>query len=198
MLSGNCLTLPLVRHGRRRPQGRQGFLRRRARRILPPYYAALVLAAAANWILPAAYLHVGDNPGTTAPSAAAHLLFYHNLHNDGIIDLNRAFWHVAGEWQIDLFFPLLILAVRKQPGLVLGLAFSIALGWSLGKLAGQFLALYHLVGLFEMAQAAAILSLSRPRWLRVPVQGWRVATLPGVLLLLVPPVPRLLSRRLWF
>jgi peptidoglycan/LPS O-acetylase OafA/YrhL len=196
VLSGYCLTLPLVQHDLRLPSWKLYFLRR-ARRILPPYYAALALAAAANWMFPEAYLHAGDNPGTTLGSQAAHLLLYHNLHPDWIYDLNGAFWSIATEWQIYLLFPLLILPVWRRLGVVLGLFFSAALGWSLVKLTGQFQAVYYFVGLFGLGQAAAILSRSRPPWLGAPALGWTVGALLGTLLVLGALAPALLSRRLW-
>src|SRR5580704_9768828 len=40
VISGFCLSLPLIRDGGELRGGVKAFLKRRARRILPPYYAA--------------------------------------------------------------------------------------------------------------------------------------------------------------
>ncbi len=51
VLSGYCLMLPIIRSGRL-SGGSGGFLRRRARRILPPYYAALGVSLLVIAVLP--------------------------------------------------------------------------------------------------------------------------------------------------
>src|SRR5271155_141269 len=43
VISGFCLTLPVVSAGSKLRGGFKDFLKRRARRILPPYYAAVAL-----------------------------------------------------------------------------------------------------------------------------------------------------------
>ena len=59
VLSGYCLMLPVVRNGNGTlPKGFMDFMRRRARRILPPYYAALVLFVGYCLIAP----RIGFNP----------------------------------------------------------------------------------------------------------------------------------------
>ena len=57
VLSGFCLTLPVARAGELRGGARR-FFRRRARRILPPYYAALALSLLLLGVA------VGDTTGT--------------------------------------------------------------------------------------------------------------------------------------
>ena len=46
VLSGFCLILPVARSGGALAGGAAGFYRRRARRILPPYFAALTISVA--------------------------------------------------------------------------------------------------------------------------------------------------------
>src|SRR4051812_40619291 len=49
VVSGFCLTLPVISQGGELRGGVKGFLKRRARRILPPYYAAVALCLVLIW-----------------------------------------------------------------------------------------------------------------------------------------------------
>lgn len=92
VLSGFSLMLPVARsqNGRLRG-GVRLYLSRRARRILPPYYAALLLS-----LLPSALF---SRPLTLA-SVLSHAVLLHNLDPRWCHDINMALWSVATEWQI--------------------------------------------------------------------------------------------------
>jgi GT2 family glycosyltransferase/peptidoglycan/LPS O-acetylase OafA/YrhL len=108
VVSGFCLGLPVARN-RRLSGGALGFLRRRARRILPPYYAAVGLSLLLIWTL------IGTRTGThwdiSVPvdgrgyAGAAFLV--DNVLGGG--QVNHVLWSVALESQIYLVFPLLVL-----------------------------------------------------------------------------------------
>src|SRR5690242_1935820 len=106
VLSGFSLALSPARHGWRL-DGAWSFARRRARRILPAYWAALAFSLAAAWLV--------DRPPGQAPpgmkSVVVNGLLVQNLV--GAPTPNRAFWSLAVEAQLYLAFPLLLLMVRR-------------------------------------------------------------------------------------
>ena len=118
VLSGYCLALPLVAGDGRLRGGVGDFYRRRARRILPPYFAAVALSLALIYTL------VGSRNGTHWDYAlsARHygvdrrgLLWAVLMVGDwaGSYQVNHAFWSVQVEAKIYLLFPLLAWAGRR-------------------------------------------------------------------------------------
>ena len=106
VLSGFSLALSPARHGWRLG-GISQFARRRARRILPPYWAALAFSLAVAWL-------IVPQPGNGVPDAKSVLvngLLVQNIV--GAHSPNAAFWSMAVEAQLYLLFPLLLLAVRR-------------------------------------------------------------------------------------
>jgi peptidoglycan/LPS O-acetylase OafA/YrhL len=106
VLSGFSLALSPARHGWRL-DGISAFARRRARRILPAYWAALAFSLAVAWLIVA-------QPGHGVPDAKSVLvngLLVQNLV--GAPSPNAAFWSMAVEVQLYLAFPLLLLMVRR-------------------------------------------------------------------------------------
>jgi peptidoglycan/LPS O-acetylase OafA/YrhL len=118
VLSGFCLTLPLIGNGTdsmRLDVGR--FWRRRAWRILPPYYAALALFALRPALERAFQTFLGWPHGTVrgyaAGSIVSHALLIHDLFPAWSLDINAVFWTLAVEWQFYLIFPLLVWSFRR-------------------------------------------------------------------------------------
>lgn len=130
VLSGFCLTLPVVANGGALRGGVKLFLQRRARRILPPYYAALLLSLALILTLigkPTGSLW--DVPIQYRPSSVvAHFLLLQDLFGTGMI--NYVFWSIAVEWHIYFLVPLLVIAFRRYGAakLVIG---ALVLGYAL-------------------------------------------------------------------
>ena len=119
VLSGFCLMLPILRNGGQLRNSVKSFFIRRARRILPPYYAALILALVLNYTLigqPDEGLWNKSLPITTH-SIVTHLLLIHDLFKDDIFKINSPFWSIAVEWRIYFFFPVLVIAWKKWGGL---------------------------------------------------------------------------------
>lgn len=108
VLSGYCLMLPVLRATRAFDATR--FLVRRAARILPPYYAAMVL----SWALIAVF--IGRPSGThwdvslpvSNRDVIAHLLLVHDLSSTSAPKINHTHWSVAVEWKLYFCFPLLL------------------------------------------------------------------------------------------
>ena len=112
VLSGFSLALSPARHGWRL-DGIRSFARRRARRILPAYWAALAFSLAVAWL-------VVPPPGQGLPGAKSVLvnsLLVQNLV--GAPSPNRSFWSMAVEAQLYIALPLLLLIVRRWSAVVM-------------------------------------------------------------------------------
>ena len=112
VLSGFSLAISAARNGWH-PGGTARFLSRRAWRILPPYWAALVLSlAVAYFIVPAS--HFG-------PPTLKTVVVYGLLAQDVAMapTPNGAFWSIAVEAELYLVFPLLLFIRRRLGAVVL-------------------------------------------------------------------------------
>lgn len=162
-ISGFCLALPVIDSGDQLRGGTKNFFLRRARRILPPYYAALFLSLALIWTI------IGEPTGSLwdVPivvdwqAIVAHVLLVQDFFRTGRI--NYVFWSIAVEWQIYFLFPLLLLAARKWGllrvtvvTLVLSFAISLASKGTRVERASP-----HYLGLFAMGVVAAYTVRSR-------------------------------------
>ncbi|MFE2071109.1 acyltransferase family protein [Streptomyces sp. NPDC059467] len=106
VLSGFSLAISPARHGWR-SGGVGQFLRRRAWRILPPYWAALILSLLISWfVVPAS--HFGPPTGVT-------VLVYGLVAQDMVTapTPNGAFWSIGVESELYLLFPLLLFVRRR-------------------------------------------------------------------------------------
>jgi len=112
VLSGFSLALSPARHGWRLDSVVR-FAGRRARRILPAYFAALTFSLAVAW-------YVVPQPGQGEPgtrSVVVNGLLVQNLVQAP--SPNRAFWTMAVEAQLYVALPLLLLMVRRLSGVVM-------------------------------------------------------------------------------
>lgn len=118
VLSGFSLALAPARHAWRL-DGTLAYARRRARRILPAYWAALTVSALIAAAVPALPL--------SEPPTMGSVLVYGLLLQDVIAAPapNGAFWSIAVEATLYLVFPLLLLA-RRRLGPVATLAVVVA------------------------------------------------------------------------
>jgi peptidoglycan/LPS O-acetylase OafA/YrhL len=106
VLSGFSLSIAPARAGWRL-NGISTFAHRRAWRILPPYWAALVFSLLMTWFVVAQ----PGWPTPTAKSVAINGLLVQDVF--AAPSPNRAFWSIAVEAQLYVVFPLLILAMRR-------------------------------------------------------------------------------------
>jgi len=172
VLSGYCLMLPVARNGGRLRGFASSFYARRARRILPTFYAALTL----NLLLILGPL--GKMTGThwdaclpvTWEAVAANAFMVQDLFERWKI--NHAFWSIAIEWRLYFLFPIVVWAFRRlgrwiAAGVFAITAMVIALQlpfegawWGVRETVSFF-------GLFVLGALAA----SRPQWEARPARS---------------------------
>ena len=112
VLSGFSLGLSPARHGWR-VDSVSRFAQRRARRILPAYWAALAFSLAVAWL-------IIPQPGQGVPNLGSVLANGLLVQNFAPAHLpNAAFWSMAVEAQLYVALPLLLLMVRRWGGIAM-------------------------------------------------------------------------------
>ncbi|MEH0448075.1 MULTISPECIES: acyltransferase family protein [unclassified Streptomyces] len=112
VLSGFSLAISPARHGWR-SEGVAEYLRRRAWRILPPYWAALCMSLVIAWfVVPASH---------SGPPTGWSMAVYGLLGQDVFTapTPNGAFWSIAVEAELYVVFPLLLFVRRRASAAVL-------------------------------------------------------------------------------
>jgi peptidoglycan/LPS O-acetylase OafA/YrhL len=169
VLSGYCLMLPVIRSSPGELRiAFAPFVRRRALRILPPYFATLALTAAAIACLPVLRTPgtgtIWDEslPGLELGPLLSHALLVHNWSPTFGYQINGPLWSVASEWQIYFFFPLLLLPLWRRGGMLLALLGAGLVGYApllfAPRAAGVAIPWYLL--LFALGMAAAAVGFS--------------------------------------
>jgi len=164
VLSGYCLMLPVVRKDPTRlAVAFAPFVGRRAKRILPPYFAALAVSLALLATVPVLRTRgtgtIWDDslPGLDAGAVTSHLLVVHNWFPSYGYQINGPLWSVASEWQIYFFFPLLLLPLWRRFGMLGALLGAALVGYAplwLGPAAAHVAIPWYLL-LFTFGMAAA-------------------------------------------
>ncbi|WP_051142647.1 acyltransferase family protein [Gryllotalpicola ginsengisoli] len=190
VLSGYVLMLPVVRTPDLWfPKGFRNFALRRARRILPPYYAAVILFSAMIWAVPLFDTPHGTQWDTKIPvnynHVLSHLLMIHDVFADWIGKIDGPLWSVVVEWQIYFIMPLLLLPMwRHFRPWSIAVVFAL-LAWIAPVFHAHHWLYLHpwLLALFVMGMWAADLTMreKRPRflgaiaavsWLAIPAAEW--------------------------
>lgn len=165
VLSGYCLMLPIAKSGALRG-GVAPFLVRRARRILPPYYAALafslLLLYISQWLIKTRGVTVAAEPRFDVAGLVSHLLLLHNLSPSWEFQIDGPLWSVATEWQIYFVFAFLLLPLWRRCGVVIPLFVAFLIGmaphWLLHGYNDR--ACFWFLGLFGIGMAGALVSFS--------------------------------------
>jgi peptidoglycan/LPS O-acetylase OafA/YrhL len=156
---------------------------------LPPYYAALLFSIALCFLFPAvrnnivqltsAQNDVWPPKNLFWQAVFSHIFLVHNWFNSLHFRFNGPLWSVATEWQIYFLFPLVLLPVRKQFGIIaaviIGFAFAIA-----AVDQQLFAACPWFVGSFALGVLASDVSAKNSR-----VAGYSPAAAGGAIALIV-------------
>lgn len=138
-LSGFCLMLSVLKNpersgnrGLKLPGGVYAFLKRRFKRIYPPYLGALAVALLLTLLVPGMREPQGMRwdhslPAFSADVLVSHLLLVHNWRNEWIYKLSYPLWSIATEWQIYFLFPAFIFLLSRL-GPVVAFAFITLMG----------------------------------------------------------------------
>ena len=205
VLSGYCLMLPIVRSASGAIAGGAGtYLKRRAWRILPPYYAALAVAIGllliAQWFSRSHGVTISAKAdGLTTGAVVSHLFLIHNTTAAWKYTIDGSMWSVATEWQIYFFLPAFLLPLWRRWGPGAALAGAWAVGLLPLLLHPEFAESSHswLLGLFAMGMTAAGINFPREPQRSARRHPWGVtasvlfALLVGVLAAYGPPVQEL-------
>jgi peptidoglycan/LPS O-acetylase OafA/YrhL len=107
VVSGFSLALAPMNNGGSLKGGVRRFLRRRAWRIIPPYWAALIISTIITDFVVSRSLGGGE----IGKSFVVHGLLLQDVI--GSAPPNGAFWSIAVEWQIYFVFPVILLVGRR-------------------------------------------------------------------------------------
>jgi peptidoglycan/LPS O-acetylase OafA/YrhL len=136
VLSGFVLTVPLVRSSQLKLKGGlKLFLARRAKRILPGYYAALLLlplytslvelskglgGEGTDWQRIKSLFFSGD--------LLSHLFLVHNVSRAWEGSINPVLWSMGTEWWIYFIFALVLIPLWRRFGIVFAFMSTLLLG----------------------------------------------------------------------
>jgi peptidoglycan/LPS O-acetylase OafA/YrhL len=197
VLSGFSLAVSPARSGWRLDDiGR--FAKRRAWRILPPYWPALLFSLIMAWTLV-------PQPGELVPTGKSVVVYGFLLQDVfGSPSPNGAFWSIAVEAQLYFFFPLLLLTLRRA-GAVVMLGVTTAIVALIGILAPHssivdFFTRFtpQFAALFAAGVVAAGIVRAGDKWQRVRWHWWAfAAAVPVVALIAVMGAVWTTSNFLW-
>jgi peptidoglycan/LPS O-acetylase OafA/YrhL len=174
VLSGFVLMLPVARRADLDFRtGHWEFFRRRARRILPPYYASIVLFIILIKLVPDLQTPMKTQWDSKIPvnlhNVISHLVLVQNIDPVSTFKINGPTWSIATEWQIYLLMPFLLLPLWRGLGMKMTVVVAIFIGWGIHIVWPQYDE-GHLwfLGLFAMGMAAAYVAAWR---IRIPYLG---------------------------
>jgi peptidoglycan/LPS O-acetylase OafA/YrhL len=186
VLSGFSLGLGPARSGWKL-KSTATYAHRRAWRILPPYWAALVFSLVMTWFVLA-------QPGWPVPNGKS-VVVYGLLVQDvfAVGSPNRAFWSIAIEAQLYVLLPLLLLLVRRvsaraMVGLVAAIVVTIGVLGPHVPLMNSALVKFtpDLAVLFAVGLLAAGIVTAGERTRSRPWAGYALAaTVPAIALMVV-------------
>ncbi|MBW4562547.1 MAG: acyltransferase [Mojavia pulchra JT2-VF2] len=175
VLSGYGLMLSVVRSQKGYVSGGLlDYIKRRSRRILPPYYAALgfcILLAIAIFLIerftPFQWNEFAGKgsfePKFSLIDVLSYLLLIHNLSPSTHIAINPPMWTVASEWQLYFFFPLLLLPIWRRFGLLTVVISAFLIGTAPLYLLNRLFETANpwLLGIFALGMAATDIGFSQ-------------------------------------
>jgi len=119
VLSGFCLTIPIVNaNSFKLKNGIVLFYKRRIRRIVFPYFLALIFSLVLIKTLVGVKTgrHWDSSLPVSTNDVITHFLLIQDVFSSSMFKINHALWTISVECRIYLFFPLLLLIWRKFSG----------------------------------------------------------------------------------
>jgi peptidoglycan/LPS O-acetylase OafA/YrhL len=155
VVSGFSLALVPINNGGKLPGGMRRFVRRRAWRILPAYWAALILSI----VLTAGLIRPDLGAASIGRTFAVHGLLLQDMV--GSDTPNGALWSIAVEWQIYFVFPLILLVGRfTRPAIAVALtAVAVLAAHTVASVGSPFDKIDHVTPQFLALFALGVLAV---------------------------------------
>jgi peptidoglycan/LPS O-acetylase OafA/YrhL len=175
VVSGFSLSIAPARRDWQLSGGFRTFLRRRAWRILPTYWAALALSC---------FIFAVITPNLTGDGITTKAVGVHAVLLQDLVDSpkpNGAFWSIAIEWQIYFLFPLFLLLRRRVGSALL---FLTAAGTAVGvyELATQTVTFHRLINLTPQFAVLFVLGMGAASMINGGVRARRAQLMPWLAL----------------
>jgi peptidoglycan/LPS O-acetylase OafA/YrhL len=138
VLSGFCLFYPLVKRGGPVLKLQAGdYLWRRVRRIVPPYYVAMLVVMVTSWWAHRMLAEGSPPLQSLFPATLSgfmgdtlmHLLLLHGFSNHTAHSYDGAFWSISLEWQFYLWFILLAAIARRSVRMAIALTIALTVAY---------------------------------------------------------------------
>jgi len=168
-ISGYCLQLALFGRSNGRFAGYAAYLKRRLRRILPPYYACLGLSIVVCVFVTSQHEGMPWSQYLPLSNSAlvTHALLIHNFSPDWMYKINGVLWSIAIEFQLYFVLPVFV-AIMWRWGSMALMVLSSAVAWGLLVMVPGGSKLYFwYIALFCLGIVAARLANeSSTKWLK--------------------------------
>ncbi len=126
VVSGFSLMLSVTKNNLSLKDGNIQFYKRRAFRILPPYYIATLFSLILIWLFVGhkTESHWDVSIPVNLNDVIYHILLIHDFWTSTASRINHAFWSIAVECRVYIFFPLMVF-IWKKIGAITTLLFSV-------------------------------------------------------------------------
>lgn len=156
VISGYSLMLSVVRSKEGRLSGGIfSFFKRRGIRLLPTYFAALILSIGVIFLF--------SEKSPSVENIVTHIFLVQNWFSTSIYTIDGPMWSLAVEWQIYLLFPILLIPVWKWLGslavVIVGLLMGLVIQFSFDNSQTTIFAWF--IGLFALGMFAASIGFPR-------------------------------------
>jgi peptidoglycan/LPS O-acetylase OafA/YrhL len=192
VISGYSLTIPVALNPDKKLKGGFGaYIKRRAKRILPPYYFALALFIILIYAVP--LLNIKQNTAWDSkipldfPSIASHILLIHNFNTEWISKIDGPLWSVATEWQIYFLLPVLIFLWKKF-NLLTSVTIAVLVGIAVSAVFIPARTMnFWFVGLFALGMLGAVINFSKEQfWINISkTVPWKLVIYAGTFMLIL-------------
>lgn len=199
VLAGFSLSLGVSRRDGVLPRGAWAFIKSRAKRILPPYYAAILLTVVLSifWLNHKTGTHWDLSVPLDWKGIASNLLLVQDIVPFPVTNVAYTFWSIAVEWHIYFTFPVLLILWRQY-----GYLAATAAGAGAGIIGGyvalafpKFESIHpDYYALFAVGMGACAIATLGPEWAKgVPWLAVTAVALVGWAALVAFDFPRVLT-----